>query len=103
MHAASTDEIVIAENVDVQNSRTWRWALLGLTLVFSAFASFYYLAIANVTNPVVVIAGLAILWAVWGAATVITLTTRPATPADRLVSTAAPACVVIGAALYFLA
>ncbi|MFJ6533876.1 hypothetical protein [Microbacterium sp. NPDC091662] len=76
--------------------------LLALTLAFNIFATYYYLATADVTNPTVLIVGLVILWAVWMALLIVTLAARPGTRVDRLAISAATACVVISAALYFL-
>ncbi|PQZ58199.1 hypothetical protein CQ040_11890 [Microbacterium sp. MYb54] len=99
---ASEQDRLATDDTDVRPSRTARWVLLTLTLAFNLFATYYYLAMVDVTNPTVLIVGLVILWAVWVALLIVTLVTRPGTRVDRLAISAAAACVVISAALYFL-
>jgi uncharacterized protein (DUF486 family) len=92
----------MADDAGAPPSRRSRWALLALTLVFNGFATYYYLAMANVTNPVVLFVGLVILWGVWAALLIVTLTARPAGRIDRLSVSAATACVAVSGALSFL-
>jgi hypothetical protein len=100
--AASERDELVTNGAGVKPSRTARWVLLALTLAFNIFVTYYYLALADVTNWIVLIVGLVILWAVWVALLIVTLVARPGTRVDRLVISTAPACVVISGALYFL-
>lgn len=92
----------MTDGVGIRPSRTARWVRLALTLAFNIFVTYYYLVSADVTNWIVLIVGLVILWAVWLALLIVTLVARPGTRIDRLAISTAPACVVIGGALYFL-
>lgn len=83
-------------------SRHARWVLLASTLAFNVFATYYYLAMAKVTNPPVLFVGLVILWGVWAALLIATLTAWPSGRIDRLAVSAATACVAVSGALSFL-
>ena len=100
--AASEREQIVTAGAGGRRKQAQRWVLLTSTLAFNAFATCYYVAVAVVRNPVVLAVGLALLWAVWAASLIITLTVRPATRVDRLVDSVAPVCLVISVGLYFL-
>lgn len=103
MRAAVSDlENTVLDDDDGQTQRAKRWALLSLTFAFNAFATYYYLAKAEITHPAVLTTGLVVLWAVWMALLVVALTARRAKRIHRAVANVAPVCVVIGVALYFL-
>ncbi len=78
------------------------WLLISGATVFNVFATYYYLAVATVTHPAVMILGLAILWVVWVAAVLVAISSRGDTRLGKAVLAAAPICVVVGAAMYFL-
>lgn len=103
MRAAESDlENTVSDDDGGRTQRAKRWALLSLTFAFNAFATYYYLANAEITHPAVLTTGLVVLWAVWVALLVDTLIARGAKRMHRAVANVAPACVVIGVALYFL-
>ena len=56
--------------------------------------TYYYTAVADVTNVVVLAVGLIVLWVIWIGLLIATLVARPGTHADRIALSAAPACVV---------
>lgn len=99
---ASEHNPASAGNGVTRRSPARRWTLLALTLVANTVMTYYYTAVADVTNVAVLTVGLIVLWAVWIGLLIATLVTRPGTRADRIALSAAPACVAISIALYFL-
>lgn len=104
MHAVASEHApVSASDQGTRRSPARRWMLLALALVANTVMTYYCTAVADVTNVAVLTVGLIVLWAVWTGLLIATLVARPGTRADRIALSAAPACVAISVALYFLA